>query len=229
MFTQHAVFVEPVDDDEIEKEEDQNEIESNTQETDDKDSDAPAHAWTVPPASTFLCFYSDEPEYLQTKSASEVNTSAAGPTSPESSLSLLTVLPTDSLTNQPAQSLPPSRSLTEEGSSSVTPPELETPVPQWGQYRQEKPSISLWEASPTPTQRTNYLSRSCSICEKQMVTLNPFKTLTCHDCMRWVQESLELCSNNEATNHNEGKDDEEEFKFMGIPIAGENEGDSEES
>ncbi len=111
MFTQLAVFAEPVDDDEIEQEEDQDEIENNTQETADKDSDEPAHDWTVPPASTFLRFYSDEPEYLQTKSASEVNTSDAGLTSPEASLSLLA---TDSITHQPAQSLPPSRYLTEE-------------------------------------------------------------------------------------------------------------------
>ncbi len=54
--------------------------------------------------------------------------------------SLLAVPPTDSITNQPAQSLNPSRSLTaDEGSSSVSPPELETPTPQWGQYRQELP------------------------------------------------------------------------------------------
>jgi hypothetical protein len=103
----------------------------------------------------------------------------------------MAVPPTDSITNQLAHSLHPSRSLTDEGSSSVSPHELETQTPQWGQYRQEIPSISLWEASPTLTQRTNYLSRSCSICEKQIVTLNPFKTLTCHACLHWIQMSID--------------------------------------
>ncbi len=58
-----------------------------------------------------------------------------------------------------------------------------------------------------------------------MVTLNPFKTLTCHACLQWVQKSLDP----DDRYHNEERDAEEEFKFMGIPIAGENEGDSEES
>jgi hypothetical protein len=62
-----------------------------------------------------------------------------------------------------------------------------------------------------------------------MVTLNPFKTLTCHDCQQWIQRSLDLSSRNEDKYHNEERDAEEEFKFMGIPIAGENDGDSEES
>jgi hypothetical protein len=58
-----------------------------------------------------------------------------------------------------------------------------------------------------------------------MATLNPFKTLTCHACLHWIQKSLDP----EDRYHNEERDAEEEFKFMGIPIAGENEGDSEES
>jgi hypothetical protein len=58
-----------------------------------------------------------------------------------------------------------------------------------------------------------------------MVTLNPFKTLTCHACLQWIQKSLDP----EDRYHNEERDAEEEFQFKGIPIAGENDGDSEES
>ena len=72
MFTQHAVFVEPVDDDEIEQEKDQDEIETQTPETDDKDSNAPTSGWTAPPTSTFLRFYSDEPAYLKTTTEREI-------------------------------------------------------------------------------------------------------------------------------------------------------------
>jgi hypothetical protein len=57
-----------------------------------------------------------------------------------------------------------------------------------------------------------------------MGTLNPFKT-----CQQWVNASLELSQTKADRYVNEGKDDEEEFVFKGIPIAGENEGDSEDS
>jgi hypothetical protein len=244
MFTQHAVFAQPhtttaneQGEDDTASEPETSDAESQTQdtvtdnahETDDTDSDTqadPAPDWTVPPASTFLRFYSDEPGYLKTNPARDVSTSDTVLTASEEPTSLRVVPPTDSITHQPEDSLTPSPSLTaEEGSSSVPQPDLETPTPQWGQYRQELPSLSLWDASPTPTQRTNYLSRSCSICEKQMVTPNPFKTLTCHACLQWVQKSLDP----EDRYHNEERDTEEGFQFQGIPIAGENDGDSEES
>jgi hypothetical protein len=61
--------------------------------------------------------------------------------------------------------------------------------------------------------------------KKHIVTLNPFKTFTCHACLQWVQKSLDP----EDRYHNEARDAEEEFQFTGIPIAGENDGDSEES
>jgi hypothetical protein len=60
-----------------------------------------------------------------------------------------------------------------------------------------------------------------------MGTLNPFKTLTCHMCKQWIQESKD--SLQEEQDVNEEEDDEEEFQFKGIPIAGENEGDSDDS
>ena len=61
-----------------------------------------------------------------------------------------------------------------------------------------------------------------------MGTLNPLKTLTCHDCLQWVEQSQDTIrdTDREATTN---KDDEEEFLFLGIPLAGENEGDSEDS
>jgi hypothetical protein len=60
-----------------------------------------------------------------------------------------------------------------------------------------------------------------------MVTLNPFKTLLCHECKQGIQNK-EIRPRNLHNNVNEGRDDEEEFVFHGIPIAGENKGDSEE-
>ena len=61
-----------------------------------------------------------------------------------------------------------------------------------------------------------------------MGTLNPLKTLTCHECLQWVEQCQDTIQDNRrhvTTN----KDDEEEFLFQGIPIAGENEGDSDDS
>ena len=123
MFSQHAVFAEPLAEDDTAEGEDQD-TESepektfdadtqqketatdNTQETDDKDSDEPAPDWTVPPASTFLRFYSDEPEYLKTNSESEVKSSDSVLTSPEESIHLLAVPPTDSITMDPKEPRP---------------------------------------------------------------------------------------------------------------------------
>jgi hypothetical protein len=131
MFTQHAVFAEPLGDDDTEEGEDQDtesEPETldadthqhdtatdNTQETDDKASDEPVPDWTVPPASTVLRFYSDAPGYLNTTTEGNVNTS-------------------HSITR-------------DEGRSSVSANEPENPTPQWGQYRQELPLLPLWDAS----------------------------------------------------------------------------------
>jgi hypothetical protein len=62
-----------------------------------------------------------------------------------------------------------------------------------------------------------------------MGTLTPFETLTCQTCLQWVEKSIGITQDNVNKNVNYGKDDEEEFLFQGIPIAGENEGDSEDS
>jgi hypothetical protein len=62
-----------------------------------------------------------------------------------------------------------------------------------------------------------------------MDTLTPFETLTCHTCLQWVEKSIGITRDNVHKNVKYGKDDEEEFLFQGIPIAGENAGDSEDS
>ncbi len=194
MFTQHVLFAHPHATDNTDPAqvvidtdtEQQETVTDNAHETADTDSDTqddPTPDWTVPPASTFLRFYFDEPGYLNTKTESEVSTTDTVLTAPEEPTSLLVVPPPGSTNGHPEHSLNPSRSLTEnEGSSAVSQPNLDTP--QWGQCRQEVPSLNLWNASPNPPQQLNYLHRSCSICEKHMVTLNPFKTLTCHDCQQ---------------------------------------------
>jgi hypothetical protein len=47
--------------------------------------------------------------------------------------------------------------------------------------------------------------------------------------MQWIQESKDLCVADNENDYNEERDAKEEFQFKGIPIAGENDGDSEES
>ncbi len=61
-----------------------------------------------------------------------------------------------------------------------------------------------------------------------MDTLNPLKTLTCHDCLQLVEQFQDTIQDN-GRQVTTNKDDEEEFLFTGIPIAGENEGDSDDS
>jgi hypothetical protein len=180
MFTQHAVFAEPLADDDTEDGEDQDTTEQQAQNT-DSDTQDDQNPVSVAPTGTSLRYYSAEPSYLKPQENRDTYPHPAMVTPPneqetQEHTSLLEVLHPGSSLNQPEPSIQPSRPLHEiEGSSSVTDPDLVPPTPQWGQYRQELPSISLWDASPTPTQRTNYLSRSCSICEKQMITLNSFQ------------------------------------------------------
>jgi hypothetical protein len=47
--------------------------------------------------------------------------------------------------------------------------------------------------------------------------------------MQWIQDSKALCAADNENDYNEERDAEEEFQFKRIPIAGENDGDSEES
>ncbi len=112
-------------------------------------------------------------------------------------------------------------------SSSVDQP---TPVsPPWGAYTQEITPVELWLA-PIPRTHPQYLHRQFSICDAPMATLDPTALLTCHNCNEWLKDCEPLLgrdlTNNPGTR--EGGDDEQEFQFLGIPIAGENEGDSDE-
>ncbi len=70
-----------------------------------------------------------------------------------------------------------------------------------------------------------------ALSDKLMGILNPLKTLTCHDCIQWVAQCQDTIQDNDRQVRQviTNKDDEEEFLFQGIPIAGENEGDSEDS
>ena len=143
MFTQHAVFTEPLAEDNTAEGEDQDaesETETfdadtqpqatatdNTQETEDKDSDEPVPNWTATPTSTFLRFYSNEPEYLKTRTESKISTTASVLTAPEDPTM---VAPSSTINSEHATSLNPSHSLTEtEGSSSVSHPNPDTPTP----------------------------------------------------------------------------------------------------
>jgi hypothetical protein len=105
-------------------------------------------------------------------------------------------------------------------------PEPDPTPPTWGTYTQEIPKLDLWNDYPPIKQPNYYLDRSCSICQSAILTLNPFATLTCHACQQWKSTDEDIGSQNDV---NQGRDDEEEFRFQGIPLAGENTGDSEEA
>ncbi len=57
-----------------------------------------------------------------------------------------------------------------------------------------------------------------------MGTLNPLKTLTCHDCLQWVAQCQDTIQDNDrqVRQVTTNKNDEGEVFFQGIPIAGEN-------
>ncbi len=123
----------------------------------------------------------------------------------------------------PPLRVPPNQNEKQESSSIETP--TTTPSPStWGEYKQEIPVLGLWNEYQPPKQ-PNYLHRYCFSCEAAMVTLNPFKILICHECKQDIKNE-DIPQQNLCVN--EGRDDEEEFVFQDIPIAGENKGDSEE-
>jgi hypothetical protein len=181
MFTHHAIFAEPLDDHNIATGNDQENIAPEAQDTDSESQEEPTPEFTLAPTGTFLRFYSTEPSYLQPRETVDsychptLVTPSAEPETAE--LPPLEALPPGSPTNLPDEL---------EGSSSVSDSAPELPNPQRGQYRQEITPLSMWTAASRSPTQPNYLFRSCSVCDKSMVTLNPFKTLTCHDCLRWI-------------------------------------------
>jgi hypothetical protein len=143
----------------------------------------------------------------------------------EDATSLLVRPPPGSDNRHPAHSEPKTDDKQE--SSSVNPSESQ-PIP-WGTYKNDPIPVGSWgNPNYQPLSNPRYLSGHCSICEKPMGTLKPFPTWTCHECLQWV-ESNDIPKDNINKQVNVEKDDEEEFLFQGIPIAGENIGDSEDS
>jgi hypothetical protein len=116
----------------------------------------------------------------------------------------------------------------QQGSSSVAQEPSSNP-PTWGAYKQENTPVDLWLA-PTPRNQHQYLHRQRSISDAAMATLDTQALLTCHTCNEWLRDCEATLGrdliNNPRTR--EGGDDEQEFQFLGIPIAGENKGDSDE-
>jgi hypothetical protein len=105
---------------------------------------------------------------------------------------------------------------------------------QWGAYQPTLTPVGSWgNPNYQPPSYPQYFSGTCSIsiCNKLMGTLNPLKTLTCHECIQWVKQGQATIQDNDrpVRHVTTNKDDEEEFLFQGIPIAGENKGDSEDS
>jgi hypothetical protein len=114
--------------------------------------------------------------------------------------------------------------------AQVEPSDSTNVTPQWGQHKPMTPTVELWESTqpilnPTP----NYLHRYCSICFSPMATLNAFKTLICHECRQEIDTKKQFEHQDGRKYINEGRDDEEEFRFIGISIAGKNKGDSHDS
>ncbi len=108
-------------------------------------------------------------------------------------------------------------------------------TPSWGNYT--VPPSEPWDPNthPTITQEIDqeseedptYLHRECSLCSTPLATFNAFEPLTCFACTNTLQTDTDS-QITKALTHEE-REDEEEFQFKGIPIAGENDGDSEES
>jgi hypothetical protein len=92
----------------------------------------------------------------------------------------------------------------------------------WGQRNHE--TTTKWENTTIP--QPNYLHRSCHICETSVCTFNSSTRILCHQCKKSIKEFDDLFDT--KTDTREGGDDEQEFQFMGIPIAGENDGDTDE-
>jgi hypothetical protein len=109
---------------------------------------------------------------------------------------------------RPAATLPSFPAVNREESSSVNP--SDPPTITWDQYTPTSTPVGSWgDPHYQPTPHPRYLSRYCSICEKLMGTLNPFKMLTCHDCQRGIDDSLKLSQDTVKHNVNTKKDDEE--------------------
>jgi hypothetical protein len=79
------------------------------------------------------------------------------------------------------------------------------------------------ESEEAPT----YLHRECSLCSTPLATFHAFEPLTCFACTKILQTKHDNQIKTALTQAE--REDEEEFLFKGIPIAGENDGDSEES
>jgi hypothetical protein len=108
-------------------------------------------------------------------------------------------------------------------------------TPSWGNYT--VPPSEPWDPNPHPTitqetdkeseEEPTYLHRECSLCSTPLATFNAFEPLTCYACTNTLQTDTDN-QITKALTHEE-REDEEEFQFKGISIAGESEGDSEES
>ena len=86
----------------------------------------------------------------------------------------------------------------------------------WGQWTRELPKP--WEDTQPQTQQPHYLHRFCDNCEESICTFNSSPTILCYHCLNTIQKENEMYK--DQTRTREGGDDEQEFKFTGIPIAG---------
>jgi hypothetical protein len=143
----------------------------------------------------------------------------------------------------PAHSRPSEQEHQESSSVEITGQDYSTQwgtgkfTPSWGNYTVPPPEP--WDPNPHPTitQETDqeseedptYLHRECSLCSTPLATFNAFEPLTCFACTNTLQTDTDTDHQITTALTHEEREDEEEFQFKGIPIAGENDGDSEES
>ena len=141
----------------------------------------------------------------------------------------------------PAHSRPSEQEHQESSSVEITGQDYSTQwgtgkfTPSWGNYTVPPPEP--WDPYPHPTltQETDqeseedptYLHRECSLCSTPLATFNAFESLSCFACTNILQTENNNQIKNDITHEERGN--EEEFHFTGIPIAGENDGDSVES
>jgi hypothetical protein len=96
----------------------------------------------------------------------------------------------------------------------------------WGTHTQTLLTLELWESINSPElPNPRYLPRVCSLCNTPMASLQLDNVITCHACRKKEEAQINTIA---PETREGGKDDEQEYQFLGIPIAGENKGDSEE-
>ncbi len=107
--------------------------------------------------------------------------------------------------------------------SSSNPP----PEPAWGKYEQTITAATDWGTQNHPTTPPiTYHSGTCRYCDSPMAGLLKTQLLTCHRCKQANQLQDQIDG---TANPQQDADDEQEYKFTRIHMAGEHESDYDDA